>query len=157
LLFSGNSRKLGEYFRIELFQAGDFAFVSKQITVMIIDDEIHMRRLINRMLTGAGFQVIEAASGQEALNLLNSKTEKPDLITSDISMPDMDGFEILQAIKTNPELANIPIVMLTAMGQLSDANRAKEMGAVEFVTKPFSALSLIGIIRKLTDQIRQQV
>jgi CheY-like chemotaxis protein len=124
---------------------------------MIIDDEIHMRRLINRMLSGAGFHVIEAASGREALDLLTNGVNKPDLITSDISMPDMDGFEILEAIKANPNLADIPIVMLTAMGQLSDANRAKEMGAIEFITKPFSALSLIGIIRKLTEQVKQKV
>jgi CheY-like chemotaxis protein len=124
---------------------------------MIIDDEIHMRRLINRMLSGAGFQVIETTNGREALELLETNSDRPDLITCDISMLDMDGFEILEAVKSNAELADIPIVMLTAMGQLSDANRAKEMGAAEFITKPFSALSLIGIIRKLTDEIKQKV
>jgi len=113
-----------------------------------------MRRLIGRMLKAAGFEAIEMASGREALKILSGSLEnpdlKPDLITCDISMPDMDGFEILEAVRNNPQLTNIPVIMLTAMGQLSDAKRAKEMGAAEFITKPFSAVSLINIIRQQT-------
>lgn len=121
---------------------------------MVIDDEIHMRRLISRMLKGAGFGVIEAASGVEALNLLNDPVNRPDLVTCDISMPDMNGFEILEAIRNNPLLANLPVIMLTAMGQLSDADRAKEMGASGYITKPFSVLSLINMVREKTEKLR---
>jgi len=122
--------------------------VSENITVMVVDDEIHMRRLIGRMLRGAGFNVIEAASGSEALRLMTLDQHKPDLITCDISMPDMDGFEILEAIRSNPDLVDLPVIMLTAMGQLSDADRAKKMGANGYLTKPFSVLSLVKIVRE---------
>lgn len=118
------------------------------ITVMVIDDESHMRRLIGRMLEGGGFNVIEAGGGREALALLADPAQKPDIITCDISMPEMDGFETLQQIKDSPALSGIPVVMLTAMGQLSDASRAKEMGAANYITKPFSALSLIDTLNK---------
>lgn len=127
--------------------------MSKKVTVMIIDDEIHMRRLISRMLKGAGFEVIEVASGTEALRILHDTPEKPDLVTCDISMPDLNGFEILETIRSNPELVTLPVIMLTAMGQLSDADRAKKMGATDYITKPFSALSLINIVRQQTGQV----
>lgn len=120
------------------------------ITVMVIDDESHMRRLIGRMLEGGGFKVIEAGGGPEALALLADPANRPDIITCDISMPEMDGFETLQQIKDSPNLSGIPVVMLTAMGQLGDASRAKEMGAANYITKPFSAISLI-------DTLNQQV
>lgn len=123
---------------------------------MVVDDEIHMRRLISRMLQGAGFDVIEAASGTEALRILNNSPHKPDLITCDISMPDMDGFEILEAVRSNPELVDLPVIMLTAMGQLSDADRAKEMGATDYITKPFSAISLVNIVRSKTAKVVQE-
>lgn len=127
--------------------------MSKKVTVMIIDDEIHMRRLIGRMLKGAGFEVIEVASGTEALRILHDAPEKPDLVTCDISMPDLNGFEILETIRSNPELVTLPVIMLTAMGQLSDADRAKKMGATDYITKPFSALSLINIVHQQTGQV----
>ncbi|NIW43780.1 MAG: response regulator [Gammaproteobacteria bacterium] len=127
--------------------------MSKKVTVMIIDDEIHMRRLIGRMLKGAGFEVIEVATGAEALRILRHAPEKPDLVTCDISMPDLNGFEILETIRSSPELINLPVIMLTAMGQLSDADRAKKMGATDYITKPFSALSLINIVRQQTEQV----
>ena len=120
---------------------------------MVIDDEIHMRRLIARMLQGAGFQVVETGSGTEALRILTESPVKPHLITCDISMPDMDGFEILAAIRNNAHLAHLPVIMLTAMGQLGDADRAKEMGANGFITKPFSALSLVNLVRREIDQV----
>lgn len=124
-----------------------------QTVVMVIDDEIHMRRLIGRMLEGAGFKVIEAASGKEAFELLADPANQPDLITCDITMPDMDGFQTLKAIRNDPQLADMPVIMLTALGQVSEADRAKKLGATDYITKPFSTLSLINIIRRQTDKL----
>jgi len=117
------------------------------ITVLVIDDETHMRRLIGRMLQKAGFRVLEAGTGKQTFALLSQPENRPDVITCDISMPDMDGFEILEKIKADPELAGIPVIMLTAMGQVGDANRAKELGATDYITKPFSAIRFIEILR----------
>ena len=118
-------------------------------TILIIDDEIHIRRLTARMLEIAGFEVLEAANGPQALRLLEDA--KPDLITCDIAMPGMTGFEVLQAIKSQPATAAIPVIMLTAIGQDKDAARATALGAADYITKPFSSARLIETIeRQLT-------
>jgi len=118
------------------------------VTVLIIDDEIHIRRLISQMLELAGYQVLEAASGPEALRLIEET--RPDVITCDIFMPGMSGFDVLEALKSEPVTAEIPVIMLTALGQEKDTNRAMELGAADYVTKPFGTT-------KLAETIEQQL
>jgi CheY-like chemotaxis protein len=115
-------------------------------TVLIIDDEIHIRRLIAQMLELAGYQVIEATSGAEALRLIEETS--PDVITCDISMPGMSGFEVLEAIKSQPATAEIPVIMLTAIGQEKDTARATALGADDYITKPFGTTQLIETIER---------
>jgi CheY-like chemotaxis protein len=115
-------------------------------TVLIIDDEIHIRRLIAQMLELAGYQVVEAASGPEALRLIEET--RPDVITCDISMPGMSGFEVLEAIKSQPATAEIPVIMLTAIGQEKDTARATSLGADDYITKPFGTTQLIETIER---------
>ncbi len=115
-------------------------------TVLIIDDEIHIRRLIAQMLELAGYQVVEATSGAEALRLIEET--RPDVITCDISMPGMSGFEVLEAIKSQPATAEIPVIMLTAIGQEKDTARATALGADDYITKPFGTTQLIETIER---------
>lgn len=115
-------------------------------TVLIIDDEIHIRRLIAQMLELAGYQVLEAAGGAEALRLIEETT--PDVITCDIFMPGMSGFEVLEALKSQPASAKIPVIMLTALGQDKDTARAMELGAADYVTKPFGTTRLAETIQR---------
>ena len=115
-------------------------------TVLIIDDEIHIRRLIAQMLELAGYQVIEATSGAEALRLIEET--RPDVITCDISMPGMSGFEVLEAIKSQPATAEIPVIMLSAIGQEKDTARATALGADDYITKPFGTTQLIETIER---------
>jgi CheY-like chemotaxis protein len=115
-------------------------------TVLIIDDEIHIRRLIAQMLELAGYQVLEAAGGSEALRLMEQT--KPDVITCDIFMPGMNGFEVLEAIKSEPATAEIPVIMLTAIGQEKDTARAKALGADDYITKPFGTTNLVETIER---------
>ncbi len=122
--------------------------MSDVIRVMVIDDEMHIRRLIDRMLVGRGFSVIGANSGKQALSLMRQPQTRPDIITCDVSMPEMNGFDILEAVKSDPQLADIPIIMLTAMGQTGEAYRAREMGAADYITKPFSTMGLIDILKQ---------
>lgn len=122
--------------------------------VLIVDDESHIRHLTARVLKMAGYQVLEAASGSQALQLV--KEARPDLITCDIDMPGMDGFELLKAIKSQPATAQIPVIMLTGIGQRKDAERATELGASDYITKPFSSTNLIETIERQL-AIRQQV
>jgi CheY-like chemotaxis protein len=118
-------------------------------TVLVVDDEIHMRRLAARILELAGYTVLEASSGDEALSIVE-KTP-PDVITCDISMPGMSGFEFLAAIKAVPSGAKIPVIMLTALGQNKDISRATSLGAAAYISKPFSSAKLIETIQHQLD------
>ena len=114
------------------------------ITVLIIDDAVHIRRLVARMLVQAGFNTLEAADGLQGLQILTD--QKPDIVTCDLSMPHMNGYEFLLAAKENPETQDIPIIVLTAIGQEEEATKATEMGADGYVTKPFSSNHLFETI-----------
>lgn len=114
------------------------------ITVLIIDDAVHIRRLVARMLEQAGFKTLEAADGLQGLRIL--KDQKPDIVTCDISMPLMDGHEFLRAAKEDPKTHQIPIIVVTALGQEEEAAKATSMGASAYLTKPFSSSHLIETI-----------
>jgi CheY-like chemotaxis protein len=114
-------------------------------TVLIIDDAVHIRRLVARMLEQAGFATLEAADGLEGLLLLREKM--PDVVTCDISMPLMDGYEFLAAAKESPETRHIPVIVVTAIGQEEEVTKAVAMGADAYLTKPFSSSNLIETIQ----------
>ena len=101
--------------------------------VMIVDDEYTIRELIALILE-PDYEVIKAESGQEALEKINLK---PDIIILDIMMPNMDGYQVCQLLKNNPETKDIPIIMLTAKHQIEDVKKAAEVDVDEFITKPF--------------------
>jgi CheY-like chemotaxis protein len=114
--------------------------------VLIIDDEIHMRRLTARMLELAGYQIVEAAGGPQALEVVQET--RPDVITCDIAMPGMNGLDVLEILKSQPETADIPVIMLTAVGDEKDAARATQLGAADYITKPFSSTNLVETIER---------
>lgn len=120
------------------------------ITVLIIDDAVHIRRLVARMLEQAGFQTLEAADGLQGLQVL--KEQLPDVVTCDISMPLMDGHEFLVAARIDPRTQHIPIIIVTAMGQEEEAAKATAMGANAYLTKPFSSSHLIETIRNQVEK-----
>ncbi len=119
-------------------------------TVLIIDDAVHIRRLVARMLEQAGFRTLEAGDGVQGLHLL--KTEKPDVVTCDISMPLMNGYQFLVAARKDSETRHIPIIVVTAVGQEEEATRATEMGANGYLTKPFSSTNLIETIQNQLEE-----
>ncbi len=101
-----------------------------------------MVRFIRLNLEHDGFQVIEAFNGTEAINQVRSKL--PDLVLLDIMMPDIDGFEVLKIIR---ETSTVPVIMLTAKGEEDDRVRGLELGADDYVTKPFSPRELVSRVR----------
>jgi CheY-like chemotaxis protein len=113
--------------------------------ILIIDDAIHIRRLAARMLERVGFITLEAGDGLQGLQFLKEK--KPDVVTCDISMPIMDGHEFLAAAKADVDTRDIPIIIITAIGQEGEAAKATEMGADAYLTKPFSSSNLIETIQ----------
>jgi CheY-like chemotaxis protein len=113
-------------------------------TILIIDDAVHIRRLITRMLQLSGFETLEAADGLQGVNVL--KEQKPDIVTCDIAMPNMDGYGFVKAARENPETQDVPIIMLTATGQEEEVVKAMALGANAYLTKPFSSSRLLEII-----------
>ena len=112
--------------------------------VLVVDDEAFIRKMIEVRLKDAGFSVVEAQNGHEALEKVLS--EKPSVIIMDVMMPGMDGFQACEMIRGTPEISDTPILMLTARGQMIDMERAMALGVREYITKPFSP-------RKLTEKV----
>ncbi len=115
------------------------------ITVLVIDDAVHIRRLAARMLERAGFVILEASNGLQGLKFLKEK--KPNIVTCDISMPFMDGHEFIKAAKADSETQSIPIIIVTAIGQEDEVAKALDAGANAYLTKPFSSSNLIETIQ----------
>lgn len=110
--------------------------------ILVVDDEERMVRFIRLNLEYDGFQVIEAFNGNQALEQVRSKL--PDLVLLDVMMPDIDGFEVLRIIR---ETSNVPVIMLTAKGEENDRVRGLELGADDYITKPFSPRELVSRVR----------
>ena len=110
--------------------------------ILVVDDEERMVRFIRLNLEHDGFQVSEAFNGKEAIQKMRDLT--PDLILLDVMMPDLDGFEVLETIR---EVSNVPIIMLTAKGEEDDRVRGLELGADDYITKPFSPRELVSRVK----------
>ena len=113
--------------------------------ILITEDETDIRQLIFFTLQFAGFEVVQGKNGEEAVVL--SKQEKPDLILMDVRMPKMDGFTAATQIKADPETAHIPIIFLSAKGQDVEIEQGLEVGAVDYLLKPFNPPELIDRIK----------
>ena len=114
----------------------------KNRRILVVDDEERMVRFIRLNLEQDGFRVTEAYRGSQAVDKLRSAL--PDLVLLDVMMPDMDGFEVLRIIR---EISSIPVIMLTAKGEEDDRVRGLELGADDYVTKPFSPRELVSRVR----------
>jgi signal transduction histidine kinase/CheY-like chemotaxis protein len=112
-------------------------------TVLVIDDDAHVRELVTRFLAKEGFKVKTAVSGPEGLKM--ARELRPDAITLDVMMPGMDGWAVLSAIKADPEIANIPVVMMT---MVSDQNLGFALGASDYMVKPIDKDRLVSILKK---------
>ncbi len=115
--------------------------------ILVVDDIAPNVKLLEAKLAREFFRVITAMSGPEALE--KAKTEKPDVILLDIMMPGMDGFEVCEKLKADPATQNIPVVMVTALTDISDRVRGLEAGADDFLSKPVNDLALMSRVRSL--------
>jgi len=110
--------------------------------ILVVDDEERMVRFIRMNLEHDGFQVSEAFNGKQAIQKIRDVT--PDLILLDVMMPDLDGFEVLETVR---EVSQVPVIMLTAKGEEDDRVRGLELGADDYVTKPFSPRELVSRVK----------
>jgi DNA-binding response OmpR family regulator len=120
-------------------------------TVLVVDDEPQIVRLVRAYLEEAGFRVVTASDGQEALYV--ARHEKPDLVVLDVLMPQMDGLEFTRRIRRERD---VPIIMLTARAEETDRIVGLELGADDYVTKPFSPREIVARVRAVLRRIQPQ-
>ncbi len=113
--------------------------------ILVVDDEEDILELVRFNLSKEGYQVLCAATGEKAVEI--ARAELPDLMVLDLMLPGMDGLEVTKFLKNNPETQHIPIVMLTAKGEESDVVTGLELGADDYVTKPFSPRILLARVK----------
>ncbi len=128
-------------------------------TILIVDDEVNLRKTLAEILAGRGYDILEAGDGSEAIDLLGKTT--PDLVFSDWRMPKIGGEDVLRYMRTEPRLADIPVIVITAFGSSHNAIEAVRLGAYDFVMKPFDleeisltverALAHASLNREVTD------
>jgi two-component system alkaline phosphatase synthesis response regulator PhoP len=119
-------------------------FMAKE-TILVVEDEEDIRELLKYNLEKEGYQVLGAATGEEALRTVRGRL--PDLILLDLMLPGIDGLEVCRRIKGDPQTKHLPIVMLTAKGEETDIVTGLELGADDYVTKPFSPRVLLARLR----------
>jgi len=123
---------------------------TRQPTILIIENEVSNRILIERVLSTRGYRCISASNGQEALNILDR--EYVDLILTDLSMPVLYGYRTTQLIRERPALANVPIVAVTAYALNDENEAAMQIGCNEYLTKPFKPRQLLEVVDRLLPQ-----
>lgn len=123
----------------------------RETTVMIVDDESRMRKLVKDFLLQKNFKVIEAENGEVAIDLFEERKDKIDLILLDVMMPKFDGWSVLRKIR---QTSNVPVIMLTARGEEQDELFGFELGADEYIAKPFSPKILVARVEALLNRTR---
>jgi DNA-binding response OmpR family regulator len=123
----------------------------KTATVLVVDDDADIRRLVRTLLEKEGATVYEAADGRAALREFHARS--PDLVVLDVSMPELDGWEVLERIR---DLADVPVLMLTAFGQETDRVRGLQAGADDYVVKPFGRQELVARVQSLLRRARRE-
>jgi two-component system alkaline phosphatase synthesis response regulator PhoP/two-component system response regulator VicR len=121
--------------------------------ILAVDDERHIVRLVQVNLERAGYQVVTAYDGKEALEKVAS--EQPDLVVLDVMMPYMDGFEVLQTLRKNQNTRDLPVIMLTAKAQDADVFRGWQSGVDCYLTKPFNPMELISFVRRIFKSLEE--
>ena len=118
--------------------------------ILIAEDERDIRDLINFTLKFSGYEVVQAANGEEAVAA--AREHHPDLIMMDVRMPKMTGYEACRLIKADPELRAIPVVFLSAKGQDSEVQTGLEVGATDYILKPFAPEQLLQRVSEILNR-----
>jgi two-component system cell cycle response regulator DivK len=114
--------------------------------ILVVEDQPDNRRILRDLLVNAGYELVEAESGEEALTAVTER--RPDLILMDIQLPVMDGYEATRRIRSNPELKSVPIIAVTSYALVGDEAKALAAGCSAYVTKPFSPRALLAKVQE---------
>ncbi|MEK6700193.1 MAG: response regulator [Nitrospirota bacterium] len=121
-----------------------------QKKILIADDNENIREALTYLLEDEGYKLALARDGADALKKVREFL--PDILFLDIMMPEMNGYEVCRAIKNDPKLRNTYVIMLTAKGQVAEQERGKEVGADEYIVKPFSPMEILSKIKNILDK-----
>src|SRR5438270_7458960 len=122
--------------------------------ILVVDDEIYIVHILDFSLGMEGYEVITALDGEQGLE--KARSEHPDLIVLDIMMPRLDGYETCKMLKAGPETRHIPVILLSAKGRNVDQKVGFEVGADDYITKPFSPRKLVERINAILGQTSRQ-
>jgi len=122
-------------------------FANTQARVLVVDDEVYILHILDFILGAEHYDVVTATNGEQALQRV--REDKPDLIILDIMMPKLDGYETCRIIKSDDATKHIPVILLTAKGRDIDQKLGKEVGASDYITKPFSPTKLIERVQSI--------
>jgi two-component system cell cycle response regulator DivK len=114
--------------------------------ILVVEDQEDNRQILRDLLTNAGFDMIEAENGEEAI--ASAQARRPDLILMDIQLPILDGYEATRRIKADPDLKSIPIIVVTSYALSGDEDQARRAGCDDYVAKPFSPRQLLAKIKE---------
>ena len=117
----------------------------KKQRILVVEDQEDNRRIVRDLLTSAGYETLEAVTGQAGVSL--AEAQHPDLILMDIQLPGLNGYEAARQIKANPQLRTIPIIAVTSYALSGDDIKARQAGCDGYITKPFSPRALLAAIR----------
>jgi CheY-like chemotaxis protein len=120
--------------------------------ILIVDDEPAWIKTLSTLLRREGFKVLEASSGNEALNTLHAT--HPDLILSDVRMPDMNGFDFLDAVRRTASTATTPVIFLTGIDDYNAMKVAKDLGATDYLIKPFDKQDVLSVLSKYLSEFK---
>ena len=113
--------------------------------ILVVEDQADNRRILRDLLVNAGYELIEAASGEKAITAVTAR--RPDLILMDIQLPVIDGYEATRRIRSNPDLKSVPIIAVTSYALAGDEAKALAAGCSAYVTKPFSPRALLAKVQ----------
>jgi len=120
---------------------------SEHKTILIADDNDNIRDALTYLLEDEGYELLLAKDGADTLRKVRER--KPDILFLDIMMPEINGYDVCRTIKNDPDLKSIYVIMLTAKGQVAEQERGKEVGADEYIVKPFSPMEILARVKIL--------
>jgi two-component system cell cycle response regulator DivK len=116
--------------------------------ILVVEDDVDNRRIVAKVLSVEGYEIIEATDGIEALARV--RANRPDLILMDLALPNMDGWEATRRLKEDPETRDIPVVALTAVAMRGDEEQARAAGCDDYISKPARPMAIRAVVRKYT-------
>ena len=122
--------------------------------ILVADDDNTVRRFIVTLLADRGYEILEAADGEQAYKV--AERAKPDLMLLDLIMPFRDGFDVLQDLKRTPETSAIPVIIMSVKDREEEIVKGLNMGADDYVVKPFNSLELVARVRKILERESRQ-